>query len=414
MSESGLTADVVIVGGGLNGLAAAVCLAGPASRLPLSCILVDAGDPFGQASAEFDGRASAIALSSRRMLEAMGIWTALSPHAQPVERIVVTDSRGGSTARPALLQFAETDTIGPSAHIVENRYLYDALARATQKLATVTVLARARVDSLDADGNGVCIGLVDGRRLDAELVVAADGRNSHLRRLAGIETIGWSYGQSAIVTGVSHEYAHEARAFEHFRPSGPFAVLPLPGNRASLVWTESSEDAERIVALDDEAFAAELATRFGTELGAMHPEGPRHVYPLGLSVAKTFRAKRLALIGDAAHVVHPIAGLRFDLGLRDIAALAECLGDAAQLGGDLGGDVTLERYENWRRVDTAMVAAAADGLNRLFSNDNSAIRILRDSGLRIVDAVNPLKTAFMREAAGMTGSLPRLLSGRPA
>ena len=414
MSESGLTADVVIVGGGLNGLAAAVCLAGPASRLPLHCILVDAGDPFGQASAEFDGRASAIALSSRRMLEAMGIWTALSPHAQPVERIVVTDSRGGSTARPALLQFAETDTIGPSAHIVENRYLYDALARATQKLATVTVLARARVDSLDADGNGVCIGLVDGRRLDAELVVAADGRNSHLRRLAGIETIGWSYGQSAIVTGVSHEYAHEARAFEHFRPSGPFAVLPLPGNRASLVWTESSEDAERIVALDDEAFAAELATRFGTELGAMHPEGPRHVYPLGLSVAKTFRAKRLALIGDAAHVVHPIAGLGFNLGLRDIAALAECLGDAAQLGGDLGGDVTLERYENWRRVDTAMVAAATDGLNRLFSNDNSAIRILRDSGLRIVDAVNPLKTAFMREAAGMTGSLPRLLSGRPA
>ena len=238
MSESGLTADVVIVGGGLNGLAAAVCLAGPASRLPLHCILVDAGDPFGQATAEFDGRASAIALSSQRMLEAMGIWTALSPHAQPVERIVVTDSRNGSTARPALLQFTEADTIGPSAHIVENRYLYEALARATQKLATVTVLAEARVDNLDADGDGACIRLVDGRRLDAELVVAADGRNSHLRRLAGIETIGWSYGQSAIVTGVSHEYAHEARAFEHFRPSGAFAVLPLPGNHASLVWTE--------------------------------------------------------------------------------------------------------------------------------------------------------------------------------
>ena len=176
----------------------------------------------------------------------------------------------------------------------------------------------------------------------------------------------------------------------------------------------SSEDAKHIVALDDQTFAAELAARFGTELGAVHPEGPRHVYPLGLSVAKSFRARRLALIGDAAHVVHPIAGLGFNLGLRDIAALAECLGDAAQLGGDLGGDAVLERYENWRRVDTAMVAAATDGLNRLFSNDNSAIRILRDSGLRIVDAVNPLKTAFMREAAGMTGSLPRLLSGRPA
>ena len=414
MSESGHTSDVVIVGGGLNGLAAAVCLAGPASRLPLRCILVDADDPFARGTAAFDGRASAIALSSRRMLDAMGLWAALSPHAQPVERIVVTDSRNGSAARPALLQFAEANSIGPSAHIVENRFLYEGLARATQELATVTVLAQARVDSLDADGNGACIRLVDGRRLNAELVVAADGRTSHLRQLAGIETVGWSYGQSAIVTGVSHEQAHEARAYEHFRSAGPFAVLPLPGDRASLVWTESSQEAERIAALDDEAFAAELAARFGAELGAVHPEGPRHVYPLGLSVAKAFRAKRLALIGDAAHVVHPIAGLGFNLGLRDIAALAECLGDAAQLGGDLGGDVTLERYENWRRVDTVMVAAATDGLNRLFSNDNSAIRILRDSGLRIVDAVNPLKMAFMREAAGMTGTLPRLLSGRPA
>jgi len=414
MSESGHRTDVVIVGGGLNGLAAAVCLAGPGSRLPLHCILVDAGDPFAQATSEFDGRASAIALSSRRMLEAMGIWRALAPHAQPVERIVVTDSRNGSAARPALLQFAESQTIGPSAYIVENRYLYDALAEAAQELATVTVLAKARVDSLDAEGNQACIRLMDGRRLDAELAVAADGRNSRLRQLAGIETVRWSYGQSAIVTGVSHERAHEACAFEHFRPSGPFAVLPLPGNRASLVWTESSKQAERIVALDDETFAEELAARFGTELGAVHAQGPRQVYPLGLSVAKAFRAKRLALVGDAAHVVHPIAGLGFNLGLRDIAALAECLGDAAQLGGDLGADAVLERYEAWRRVDTVMVAAATDGLNRLFSNDNSAIRILRDSGLRVVDAINPLKTAFMREAAGMTGSLPRLLSGRPA
>lgn len=414
MSENGHRSDVVIVGGGLNGLAAAVCLAGPASRLPLHCVLVDAGDPFAQGTAEFDGRASAIALSSRRMLEAMGIWSVISPHAQPVERIVVTDSRNGSPVRPALLQFAESHTIGPSAFIVENRYLYDALAQATQRLAMVTVLAEARVDNLDAEGNHARIRLMDGRQLEAELVVAADGRNSRLRQLAGIETVGWSYGQSAIVTGVSHEHAHEARAFEHFRPSGPFAVLPLPGNRASLVWTESSAEAERIVALDDEAFGEELAARFGTELGVVEPEGPRHVYPLGLSVAKSFRARRLALIGDAAHVVHPIAGLGFNLGLRDIAALAECLGDAAQLGADLGADAVLERYETWRRVDTVMVAAATDGLNRLFSNDNSAIRLLRDSGLRVVDAVTPLKTAFMREAAGMTGSLPRLLSGRPA
>ncbi len=413
MPNTGFTADVMIAGGGLNGLAAAVCLAGPASRLPLSCILVDPGDPFAQATAEFDGRASAIALSSQRMLEAMGVWRVLAPHAQPVERIIVTDSRNGSGARPALLQFAEHDTAGPSAHIIENRHLYKALAEAARDLKTVTTLSGSEVDSMEADSGRALIRLVDGRQVHADLVVAADGRRSHLRELAGIKTVAWRYGQSAIVTGVVHELAHLNCAFEHFRPSGPFAILPLPGNRASLVWTETSEEAERLVALDDEAFAEELTARFGNDLGAVHPEGPRHVYPLGLSIAKAFRAKRLALIGDAAHIVHPLAGLGFNLGLRDIAALAECLGDAARLGADLGSDAVLMRYESWRRIDTLMVAAATDGLNRLFSNDNAAIRILRDAGLRVVDAIGPLKTAFMREAAGVTGSLPRLLSGRP-
>ena len=224
----------------------------------------------------------------------------------------------------------------------------------------------------------------------------------------------WKYDQSAIVTAVVHEYPHEGCAYEHFRPAGPFAILPLIGNRASLVWTEATHDAERIVALNDKDFTAELAKRFGEELGYVRVEGPRRVYPLGLSIAKTFRARRLALIGDAAHVVHPIAGLGFNLGLRDIAALADCLGDTVQLGMDPASESVLARYERWRRVDTVTVAAATDGLNRLFSNDNAAVRLIRDAGLRAVDAVRPLKTAFMHEAAGVTGALPRLLLGRPA
>jgi 2-octaprenyl-6-methoxyphenol hydroxylase len=414
MPQSQLSADVVIAGGGLNGLATAVALAGPASRRPLRCILVDAGDPFAQGTAAFDGRASAIALTSRRMLEVMGVWGDLSPHAQPVERIVVTDSGNGAASRPALLQFAEPGAPGPSAHIVENRYLYAALAGAAQRLCGLTVVAHTAVERFEADGGRARVDLGDGRQIEAALVVGADGRRSRLRQLAGIETVAWSYGQSAIVTGVAHERAHRGCAFEHFRTAGPFAILPLPGNRASLVWTETTGEAKRIAALDDEAFGRELGSRFGSELGAVQATGPRHVYPLGLSIAKAFRARRLALVGDAAHVVHPIAGLGFNLGLRDIAALAECLGDAVELGMDAGGEAVLARYESWRRFDTMMVAAATDGLNRLFSSDNRAIRLLRDAGLKAVDAMTPLKDAFMREAAGVTGMLPRLLSGRPA
>ena len=414
MPQSTTSTDVVISGGGLNGLAAAVCLAGPASRMPFRCVLVDAGDPSKQATPASDGRASAIALSSRRMLEAMGIWAELAPHAQPVRRIAVTDSGVASTVRPTLLQFGEPGRLGPSAHIIENRYLYAALARAARNLPGLTIIPHATVEAMEADNRNIWINIGGGQQLRAALTVAADGRRSLLRALAGIETVAWSYDQSAIVTAVVHERPHEGCAYEHFRPAGPFAILPLIGNRASLVWTEATHDAERIVALNDEDFTTELIKRFGEELGWVRAEGPRRVYPLGLSIAKRFRARRLALIGDAAHVVHPIAGLGFNLGLRDIAALAECIGDAVQLGMDPASESVLVRYERWRRVDTVTVAAATDGLNRLFSNDYAAVRLLRDAGLRAVDAVRPLKTAFVHEAAGVTGALPRLLLGRPA
>ncbi len=414
MPQSTISTDVVIAGGGLNGLAAAVCLAGPASRMPFKCVLVDAGDPSEQATPVSDGRASAIALSSRRMLEAMGIWAELAPHAQPIRHIAVTDSGVASTVRPTLLQFGEPGPLGPSAHIIENRYLYAALARAAGNLPGLTIVPHATVEAMETDNRHIWISIGGGQHLRAALTIAADGRRSLLRELAGIETVAWSYDQSAIVTTVVHERPHEGCAYEHFRPAGPFAILPLTGNRASLVWTEATHDAERIVASDDEDFTTELTKRFGEELGWVRAEGPRRVYPLGLSIAKSFRARRLALIGDAAHVVHPIAGLGFNLGLRDIAALAECIGDAVQLGMDPASESVLVRYERWRRIDTLRVAAATDGLNRLFSNDNAAVRLLRNAGLRVVDAVRPLKTAFMHEAAGVTGALPRLLLGRPA
>jgi 2-octaprenyl-6-methoxyphenol hydroxylase len=253
----------------------------------------------------------------------------------------------------------------------------------------------------------------DGNTIKASLIIAADGKESRARHAAGIETQGWSYDQMGIVTTVTHELPHGGRAEEHFRPSGPFAILPLTDNRSSLVWTEKSDDARRIMALDDQGFSQALEERFGTHLGRVEVAGPRHVYPLSLFLAKSFKARRLALIGDAAHVVHPIAGLGLNLGLRDAAALAQCVADAVAVGGDPGSDSVLLDYERWRRFDTVMTAAATDGLNRLFSNDDVSLRAIRDLGLRLVNRMSALKGFFMHEAAGETGRLPKLMQGEP-
>jgi 2-octaprenyl-6-methoxyphenol hydroxylase len=241
--------------------------------------------------------------------------------------------------------------------------------------------------------------------------VAADGRQSWCRNAAAIDTVGWSYGQSAIVLSVAHERPHGGQAEEHFLPAGPFAILPLTGNRSSLVWTEAEETARRIIALAEPEFQRELETRFGARLGWVRPEGERYCYPLSLMIARSFIAPRLALIGDAAHVIHPIAGLGLNLGFRDIAALAEVVADAVRLGMDFAGPDVLQRYQSWRRADTVMTAIATDGLNRLFSNDAPVIRLIRDAGLSLTDYATPLKSLFMREAAGLTGTLPRLLAG---
>jgi len=251
----------------------------------------------------------------------------------------------------------------------------------------------------------------DGETITARLLVGADGARSLIREQAGIATHGWNYDQSAIVTTVAHERGHNGRAEEHFLPAGPFAILPLTGRRCSIVWTETSGEAERIVALADDEFYAELEKRFGLQLGDIEIVGPRRAFPLGLFTARTFIGERLALVGDAAHIIHPIAGQGLNMGLRDVAALAETIADAARLGLDPGGPEVLERYQRWRRFDTMTMGVATDGLNRLFSNHSDALRLVRDIGLGLVERMPMLKRMFIREAAGVTGDVPKLLKG---
>jgi len=405
-------ADIVIAGAALNGLAAAVALAGRKALRPLDVLVLDQADPTRFARDSFDGRASAITASSRRMLEALGVWDEIKVHAEPMREIIVTDTKPGAEARPALLQFGEDDHAGEaSAFMVENRYLYGALLDAALASPAIRLKTGTPITSFRF-GPGLARLTTDtGEEARASLVIAADGRSSPARKAAHIDTYGWSYDQMGIVTTVQHERSHNGRAEEHFLPSGPFAILPLPGKRSSLVWTERSDDARRIMALDDEAFLAELARRFGGHLGELGVAGSRHAYPLSMQIARSFIGERLALIGDAAHVIHPIAGLGFNLGLRDVAALAESIAEAVKLGLDPGSASVLGAYERWRRFDTVMTAVATDGLTRLFSNDNPGLRAIRDIGLRAAGSVGALKGFFMREAAGETGRLPKLLQG---
>jgi 2-octaprenyl-6-methoxyphenol hydroxylase len=311
--------------------------------------------------------------------------------------------------RPVFLTFAgELEEGQPFAHMIENAPLNAALA------------AKAREDGIDLRATTVAgfehrgrivVRFGDGGVTSASLLVAADGARSQVREQAGIGTHGWAYGQSAIVTTVAHERAHNGRAEEHFLPAGPFAILPLKGCRSSLVWTETDAEAARIIALPDDAFHAELERRFGLHLGEISVAGARRAYPLGLFIARSFIAERIALVGDAAHVIHPIAGQGLNMGLRDVAALAEAIVDAARLGLDCGGADVLERYQRWRRFDTAAMGVATDGLNRLFSNESDALRLVRDVGLGLVDRMPALKSFFIREAAGVTGEVPKLLRG---
>jgi 2-octaprenyl-6-methoxyphenol hydroxylase len=407
--------EVAVIGGALNGLAVALALAGPAARTPMPTVVIDRADPQSYSDPARDRRASAITAASRRMLMAIGVWEALQPQAEAMRRIEVTDSAlGPLDERPVLLNFEESDQPGePAAFMVENHHLNGALHEAARGAPNIRFITGRGVVSCDYGDQAGVISLDNGETVRAQLVIAADGRNSRARQAASISGTGWSYGQSAMVTTIAHERPHHGVAVEHFLPAGPFAVLPLAGNRSAIVWTESTATAAEIMAADQEEQQRQLRARVGDGLGDIAIVGGVQSFPLDLFIAESFIGRRLALIGDAAHVIHPIAGLGFNLGLRDAAALAEVVIDDARLGLDHGAAPTLERYQAWRRFDTMMVAAATDGLNRLFSNDNQALRLIRSAGLRAVDQLGPARAAFMREAAGLTGSLPRLLRGLP-
>lgn len=438
--------DMVIGGAGFAGLALAVAL----RRGLGEGFTVTVADPaLGQMPSR-DPRASAIAAAARRLFEAIEVWDAVETQAQPILDMVVTDSKLEDAVRPTFLTFGgEVEEDEPFAQMIENRLLVDALVEKAKGIGVdlrATAVAsfqydprpnsapfrrrehvrRRRVpyagaeDDLPApewerseaeDSKFINVRLADGTEISARLLVGADGARSAIREQAGIAAHGWNYGQSAIVTTVAHEREHDGRAVEHFLPAGPFAILPLTGNRASIVWTESTAEAERIVALPDDEFHDELEKRFGLHLGEIEVVGARRAFPLGLFTARSFIAERLALVGDAAHIIHPIAGQGLNMGLRDVAALAEAVADAARLGLDIGSPQVLERYQRWRRFDTMTMGIATDGLNRLFSNRSDALRLIRDIGLGLVERMPPLKHLFIREAAGFTGDVPKLLRG---
>jgi 2-octaprenyl-6-methoxyphenol hydroxylase len=403
--------DILISGGGVVGLPLGLALA----QGGLSTVIADAAPPAQALDPKFDGRVSALAYASVRMLAALGLWDALSPHAQPIREILVTDGKAGQAASPFSLHF-DSQEVGADSlgHISENRHIRAVLHDAVARQSGLTLLAPAAVKSLTVEAGAAVARLADGEEISAALVIAADGRDSPLRSQMGVQTIGWSYPQTGIVATVEHERPHNGVAYEHFLPSGPFAILPMTGNRSSLVWTEDKRKAPALLALDEAGFNDELARRFGSHLGKTKSAGPRWSYPLAFHLAREFVRPRFALAGDCAHGIHPIAGQGLNLGLKDAAALAEVLLDAARLGRDIGALDTLKRYQRWRRFDSFALAASTDALNRLFSNDIAPLRHLRDLGLGIVDSIGPARRFFMRHAGGDVGKLPRLMKGEAA
>ncbi|GAA5080135.1 FAD-dependent monooxygenase [Roseibacterium beibuensis] len=403
-------ADVLIVGGGLNGPALALSLA----TAGISSAVIDALPEDTRESDTFDGRSYALALASVRMLSALGLWDGLEDHAQPILEIKASDGRPGEGPAPFFLHFdhAEIEE-GPMGHMIEDRYLRRALLGAMDANPQITHMPGSMVTAQEVDTTGARLTLADGRALSGQIIVGADGRRSGTAERAGIKRTGWDYGQTALVCAIGHELPHNGIAHQFFMPAGPLAILPLPGNRCSIVWSETHARAAEIQALDDAAYLDVLRPRFGDFLGQIHLAGKRFTYPLNLTIANAFVAERLALIGDAAHGVHPIAGQGLNLGLRDVGALAEVLADAKRRGEDFARLDVLERYQSWRRFDTAAMAVATDAFNKLFSNDNPILRVARDIGMGAVQSMPGLRRRFIREAAGLTGDVPRLLQGRP-
>ena len=402
--------DVLVAGGGYVGLSLAVAIKKAAPHLAVTVV-----DGAPENAWQKDERAFAIVAAARNLLDVIGVWSEIAPEAEPIRRMVITDSRTADPVRPVFLTFdgaGSGDDGEPFAHMVPNRAVTRSLLGQAGALGIPVRWATA-AEGFATGQHATTVRLSDGTECRTRLLVACDGVRSKLRDMAGIKTVRFDYGQSGIVTTVEHERPHDGTAEEHFLPAGPFATLPLAGNRSSLVWTERTEDARRLVESDDLVFEEELERRFGHKLGALKVVGGRRAFPLGLTLARAFVAPRFALAGDAAHGIHPISGQGLNLGFKDVAALAETVVEADRLGLDIGAISVLERYEHWRRFDTVRMGVTTDVLNRLFSNDATPLRVLRDVGLGVVDRLPGLKSFFIRQAEGTAGGgHPRMLVGQ--
>ncbi|MFY0308289.1 FAD-dependent monooxygenase [Leisingera sp. D0M16] len=401
--------DILIVGGGLNGPALALALA----QTGHSVTVVDSLTPDKLADEGFDGRGYALALASQRLLQQTGVWQHVGDNAQPMLEIKVTDGHAGHGPSPFFIHFdhAELEE-GPMGYMVEDRFLRRAFLQAMEDAPGITLVSGRTVTAQAPDQTGVTVTLDDGGELRGQVLVGSDGRRSGTAQRAGIKRTGWDYGQTALVCAIDHEKPHHGIAHQFFMPPGPLAILPLPGNRSSIVWSERTETAKAIHALEDAEYIQALRPRFGDFLGEISLAGKRFTYPLNLTIANSFIGDRMALVGDAAHGMHPIAGQGLNAGLRDVGALAEVITEATRRGEDIGSPLVMERYQQWRRFDTASLVAATDVFNRLFSNDNPLLRLGRDIGMGLAGAIPGLRRNFVREAAGLTGDLPRLLKGQ--
>ncbi len=401
--------DAIIVGGGLNGPALALALA----QGGLTVAVVDSLPRDDRENPDFDGRSYALALASQKLLNCVDVWGAVADQAQPILDIKVTDGHAGVGASPFVLEFdhAEIEE-GPMGYMIEDRFLRQAFLSVMDENANITAFSGETVVDQDTSAGNAHVSLASGKTLTAQVLIGCDGRKSSTATRAGIQRSGWEYGQTALVCAIAHEKPHNGIAHQFFMPPGPLAILPLPGNRSSIVWSETHDTAQAIQALDDAGYIAALKPRFGDFLGDISLAGKRFTYPLNLTLANSFIAERMALVGDAAHGVHPIAGQGLNLGLRDVGALAEVLLQARRRGEDIGSTLVLERYQKWRRWDTTTLAAATDVFNRLFSNDNPILRGLRDMGMGAINAMPNARRHFIREAAGLNGDLPKLLKGQ--
>lgn len=402
-------ADLLILGGGLVGSALAVAL----DAHGISSIVIDPADPDAILAASHDGRASAIAAAPLRMLEAIGLADDLAGKGCPIESIRVSDG-----LKPGKLDFDPQEGEGALGTMFENRDLRRALMAAAERAPLADVRMKTRAVSVERDAHGVTATLDSGETVRAQLLIGAEGRASPTRDAALLRVARWTYDHAAIVTSLHHEHSHENTAFEIFYPQGPFAILPLRddenGHRSAIVWSVKRSEEAGMMKLSERGLLAEASKKMGGFLGELGPLGPRFSYPLGFHHAAKITAERLALVGDAAHGIHPIAGQGVNVGFRDVAALVEVLVEGKRLGLDMGDPALLSRYERWRSLDTMMVSIATDALTHLFGLPGGAANAARRFGLSAVDKVPTLKNWFMAEARGESGKVPRLLHGEMA